>query len=176
MHFFTRSISALTFITLLNGCLYPDASDWKQCRFEISSLQFKGSLEDQTEWEITVNVHNPGSNHLKMERVKLFAMQGADTLATLRNVAPLDLPPHDSSKVTLTTSLPQKTWDTVLESLRREGKIKVTIAGEAYYRGPFGVQKLPGLFHKTYELDLATALNAMGSHLLEGLQGLPFKF
>ena len=169
-------VFTVLFSVLMTGCLYPDASDWKRCRFEITSIEFKGYRENQTEWQITLTVHNPGSNRLKMESVRLFALQGTDTLGTLQNVAPMDLPAKDSTHVALTTLLPQSTWNKLLESLRNEGVANITVSGEAFYHGPFGLQKVPGLFRKTYDLDLATAMNAMGNHLLQGLQGLPFSF
>ncbi len=169
-------IFAALFTGLMTGCLYPDASTWKSCRFEIASIEFIGYRENQTEWQITLTVHNPSSDRLKLESLRLFALQGEDTLGTLRNLNPLDLAAKDSTRVALTTLLPKSTWNKLLESLRNEGVAHITISGEAWYRGPFGIRKVPGNFRKTYDLDLATAMNAMGSHLLQGLQGLPFGF
>jgi hypothetical protein len=108
-----------------------------------------------------------------MEGVQLFALQGDDTLASLRNSDPLDLAPDTMTVVTLEAASPPSAWNTVFENLKRNGKCSITITGDAYYRTLFGTEKLSGLFRKTYDVDFATALGVMGSHLLQGFQGFP---
>jgi len=159
---------------LFSGCnLYPGASEWKRCDFEIASVKFLGFQEDQTQWELVLKVHNPNSDRLQMEGVQLFALQGEDTLATLRNSRPLDLAPDTTTIVTLNAESAPSAWNTVFENLKRNGTCSITVTGDAFYHGTFGTEKLSGLFRKTYTVDFATALNAMGSHLLQGFQGFP---
>ncbi|HAO98426.1 MAG TPA: hypothetical protein DCQ83_00080 [Fibrobacteres bacterium] len=165
----------LPLLSLFVGCsLYPTASDWKRCSFEVASVRFAGFRENQSEWEITLNVHNPNSSRLKMEGIQLFALQEADTLATLKNQKPLDLAPNENTRVAMNISLPPAAWDKVVGTLRQGNKCSLTVNGDAYYHGWFGVKKLSGIFHKTYDLDLAAAMNMMGGNLFQGLQGLPF--
>lgn len=159
---------------MLSACnFYPGASEWKRCTFEIATVKFLGFQENQTKWELVIDVHNPNPDRLRMEGVQLFALQGDDTLASLRNSDPLDLAPDTMTVVTLEAASPPSAWNTVFENLKRNGKCSITITGDAYYRTLFGTEKLSGLFRKTYDVDFATALGVMGSHLLQGFQGFP---
>ena len=167
-------LACLTF--LFCGCIYHDASEWKKCSFDVASVRYAGIRENQTEWEIVLDVHNPGSDRLKMEGVQLYALSGTDTLATLHNQNPLDVAPAGTTPVSLKAASPSAAWNKALEVFRRDGKCSVVITGDAVYHGTFGMKKYPNLFHKTYDVDMAMVLGAMGGGLFQGMQGLPFSF
>ena len=106
----------------------------------------------------------------------MFALNGADTLATLQNKEPLDLTPDTVTQVSLKAESTPQALTSVVSKFRQEGKCSFTVTGDATYRGWFGVHKYSGLFRKNYDVDVASILNAMGGNLLQGLQGLPFSF
>ena len=163
-----------TFILLITGCVYQEAGDWQRCKFDVSSIEYVGVREDQTEWNVVLTVQNPGAHELKMEGVQATALIGADTLATLGNTAPIDLAANGDTKVAFIAFSTTQGFNKAMAGIKENGKCSVTIVGDAVYRGAFGTKKYPNLFHKTYDLDLETAVNAMGSHLFQGLQGIPF--
>ncbi len=157
---------ALLPLALLWGCAaWPRPSDWKHCRFEVAALQFEGWQKNQTEWKLALAVHNPNPRPLHLEGLRLFALHDQDTLATLRSVKPLDLPPQDSARVELQVDLPDAAWKQVLAT--RGGPAHITVVGDAFFHTLFGVRKYAGALHKTYDVDLASVLNGFGGRLFE---------
>ncbi len=162
--------AAILLCVFLCGCgLFPSSSDWRQCRFQVSSIRFEGLRENQAEWQVVLAVDNPTSKQLRMEGIHLFAALQTDTLATLSNSQPVVLAPHDTTLIPLELELPPDVWNRAMRRFRQEGKGQITVTGDVTVHTYFGVKKISNAFKRTYDVDLASLMGSMGSDLIRNL-------
>jgi LEA14-like dessication related protein len=161
--------TALAFTVLfLTGCP-PTASDWRQCRFVVTDVQFKGLRESQAEWSVVVSAVNPTRKVLKIEGLQLTARLEGDTLGKLGNAQPIALAPHDTTKIELNLLMPPKAWNKALKQMQRGGSSEVLITGDVFVKTWFGTHKVTNAINKKYTVDLAELMGTMGGDLLRNL-------
>ena len=170
-----RSITRLFLISALlvsafvfTGCP-PTAKDWRQARFVVTDVRFKGLRENQAEWGVVIAAINPTKKILKLEGIQLVARLEGDTLGKLGNSIPIALASRDTTEIELDLVMPPQAWNKALNQMQRGGSSEVLITGDAFVKTWFGTRKVTNAINKKYTVNLAELMGTMGGDLLRNL-------
>jgi LEA14-like dessication related protein len=171
MRFLSRLLTLAALIPcalLFTGCP-PTASDWKQCRFTVTDVRFKGLRENNAEWTVVVTADNPTAKILKLQGLQMTARLEGDTLGKLSNGQPIRIAPQGATEIELGLVVPPKAWNKALKQMRAGGSTEVLITGDAFIKTWFGTRRVRDAIHKKYTLNLAELMGTMGGDLLRNL-------